>query len=55
MLFLTIKIYVEIKTYLLILYIINLRLLIRKNDVIFRIFIKNNNVNNYNLFINIIL
>ena len=53
--FLTIKIYIEIKTYSSISCIIDLKPLTRKDDVIFRIFIKNNNVNNHNLFIKVTL
>ena len=53
--FLTIKIYVKIKTYLSILCIINSRFLTQKGDVIFQIFIKNNNANNYNLSVNVTL
>ena len=53
--FLIIKIYIEIKIYLLILYIINFKPLIQNNNVILRIFIKDNNINNYNLSIKIIL
>ena len=37
------------------LYIVDLRPLIRNGDVIFRIFIRGNNVNSYSLFIKIIL
>ena len=53
MLSLTIKIYIEIKIYLFVSCIIDFKPLTRKNDVILRIFIRNNNVNNYDLFINI--
>ena len=37
------------------LYIVNFRPLTRNNNVIIRIFIKNNNINNYNLSIKITL
>ena len=52
--FFIIEIYIEIKIYSSISCIIDLRLLTRKDDVILRIFIRNNNVNNHNLFIKII-
>ena len=41
------------KIYLFISYITNSRSLIRNNDNILRIFIKDNNINSYNLFVKI--
>ena len=46
--------YIKKEIYLLISYIIDFNSLIRSDNVILRI-LRDNNINNYNLFINIIL
>ena len=47
--------YIEIKIYSFVSYIIDFKFLTRRDNVIFRIFIRDNNVNNHNLFINVTL
>ena len=51
--FLTIKIYIEIKTYSFVSCIVDPKPLTQRDDVILRISIKDNNVNNHDLFVSV--